>query len=170
MKRFVCAALTAALLIPSALAINARAHDDGDEPGPHHEMSEKMAGKMKEKLGLTDDQAAKLRDARKAHQEAMKPLMKALHDGFEKLESQLKSKAADQDIQATLDSLKSTRQSMASEQEKFHAALASFLTPTQQAKMVVTMGRRMHEMHERMEHRGKKGAPEAGDEKEEEGE
>ncbi|MDE2509682.1 MAG: hypothetical protein KGL74_01050, partial [Elusimicrobia bacterium] len=48
-------------------------------------------------------------------------------------------------IKATLASLKSARQEMTSEQEKFHDGLASFLTPTQQAKMVLGMAKHMRE-------------------------
>lgn len=147
MKRLVCAAFAAALLVPGTWALSARAHDEGSEEhaGPHHEMGEKMEERIKEKLGLTDDQAAKFKDARKAHGEATKPLHRKMRDGIAKLGDQLQDKASDGDIKATLDSLKSVRQAMSAEEEKFHDSLASFLTPTQQAKLVMGMAQHMHE-------------------------
>jgi Spy/CpxP family protein refolding chaperone len=146
MKRLICAALAATLLVPGMLAVSARAQDDGpdaqEQDGPkHHD----MADKIKEHLGLSDDQAAKFKDAMKAHMDAMKPLGEKLKAGMKSLHEQVKAKAADADIKATLDSLKANRQAMAAEQEKFHESLAAFLTPTQQAKMVLGMAQRMRQ-------------------------
>src|ERR1035437_6486026 len=100
MKRYICAALAAALLMPGMWAVSARAQDD-DAPPPeqseHHEGGKpdgaKMAEHMKKKLGLTDEQAAKFKDAMKAHGEAMKPLWQQAKDAMKKLAEQLKSKA-----------------------------------------------------------------------------
>lgn len=147
MKRLVCAAFAAALLVPGTWALSARANEEGAEEhaGPHHEMGGKMAERAKEKLGLTDEQAAKFKDAMKAHGEAVKPLHRKMRDGLAKLGDQLQDKASDSDVKATLDSLKSVRQAMTAEEEKFHDSLASFLTPTQQAKLVMGMAKHMHE-------------------------
>ena len=169
MKRYICAALAAALLAPGLLTVSARAQDDAPPPEQsEHQDAGKMADRMKEKLALTDDQAAKLKDAMKAHGDAMKPIGQQLKDGIKKLAGQIKSKATDADIQASLDSLKTARKAMADEQEKFHDGLAAFLTPTQQAKMAVGAAMRMH--REREEHgpkgkHGPKGADKGGDEK-----
>lgn len=164
MKRFIRAALAAAVLIPGAWALNARAEGgDHDGPPPHEAgmMGEKMAEKMKEKLGLTDDQAAKFKAAMKAHGDAVKPLHEKLRDGMKKLHGQVEAKASDADIKATLDSLKSTRKDMEAAQEKLHAEVSTILTPTQQAKMLLGM---MHRMHERMgEGKGRWGRGEKGE-------
>jgi len=146
MKRLVLAALAAALLTGTG-AIVARAHDD-DGPESEHAGPPMMGEKMKEKLGLTDDQAAKLKDAMKAHGEAMKPLHEKMHGLLKKLHEQVEEKASDADLKATLDELKAQRKTVMAEEETFHGTLAGFLTPTQQAKMVLGM---MHRMHERME-------------------
>lgn len=108
-------------------------------------MREKMEARAKEMLGLTDDQEAKFKDAMKAHGEAVKPLKRKLRDGMTKLGDQLQDKADDSAVKATLDSLKATRQAMTAEQEKFHDGLASFLTPTQQGKLVLGMAMKMHQ-------------------------
>lgn len=152
MKRYILAAAAAAAL--TAWTLPARAHDD-DKAGPHHgeEMDgpehhdpAKMMEKMKDKLGLSDDQAAKLKDAMKAHGDAMKPLHDAMHDGMKKLGEQLKSTADDKDISASLDALKAARASVQAEQDKLDATLKAFLTPTQRAKLL--MGMMMHMRHE----------------------
>lgn len=145
-KRMMSVALAASLFLPGAWALKASAHDEGGKGGEEHGMmGGDMGEKAKKHLGLTDDQAAKFKDAMKAHQEATKPLMRAMRDGMTKLKDQVSDKASDADIKKTLDGLKSSRQAMSDEQEKFHSALASFLTPTQQAKLVLGMAKRMHE-------------------------
>jgi Spy/CpxP family protein refolding chaperone len=164
MKRYLCAALAAALLTPGLWAVGARAQEDDAMPAEHaeHQDGGKMSDKMKERLGLTDDQAAKLKDAMKAHGDAMKPIGQQMKDGIKKLADQIKNKASDADIQASLDALKASRKAMADEQEKFHDALASFLTPTQRAKMLVGAAMKMH--RERGEH-GPKGPHRGADDK-----
>jgi Spy/CpxP family protein refolding chaperone len=163
MKRYLCAALAAALLMPGLWAVGARAQDD-DAPPPerseHHEggMPDggKMTDKIKKRLELTDGQAGKLKDAMKAHGEAVRPLVQRMKDGVKKLGGQLKAKAPDSDIQASLDALKAARKTMSDEQEKFQDALAGFLTPTQRAKMLIGLEMRMR--RERAD-RGPKGRP-----------
>lgn len=146
MKRLVCAAIAAALLVPGSWAVGARAKDGapGMRGGPR-EMGAKMEERAKAKLGLTDEQEAKFKDAMKAHMDAEKPLKRKMRDQMTKLGDQLQDKADDSAIKATLDALKDTRQAMTAEQEKFHDSLAAFLTPTQQAKLVVGMAMRMHQ-------------------------
>jgi Spy/CpxP family protein refolding chaperone len=171
MKRYICAALAAALLLPGMWAVSARAQDD-DAPPPeqseHHDGGKpdgaKMAEHMKKHLGLTDEQAAKFKDAMKAHGEAMKPLWQSAKDAMKKLAEQLKSKAPDADIQTSLDGLKAAHKAIAAEEEKFRDGLASFLTPTQRAKMAVGMAKRMQERGPRGKH-GPKGGDKDDDEK-----
>jgi Spy/CpxP family protein refolding chaperone len=165
MKRFICAAFAAALLIPGPGAINARAHDGAEEgeageraAPPPHGMPGKMDARMKEHLGLTDEQSAKLKDAMKANGEAMKPLFRQVRDAMTKLDDKVKDKAPDADIQAALDAVKAAHKAIAAHQEKFHETLASFLTPTQQAKMLLDMAARMRAGRKGPAARGRPGA------------
>ncbi|HXS99736.1 MAG TPA: Spy/CpxP family protein refolding chaperone [Elusimicrobiota bacterium] len=172
MKRYICAALAAALLAPAMLTVRARAQDDdaGSAAAEPQEGGKadhaKMAEHMKKRLELTDDQAAKLKDAMKAHHEGMQPLWQQVKDSMRKLGEQLKAKAPDSDIQSTLDSLKSAHKSIAAEEEKFQDSLG-FLTATQRAKMLMGM---MHMRRERMMHgkKGPKGADKDKDQDEDE--
>lgn len=142
MKRYICAALAAALLAPGLLAVGARAQDDdaGTEMAEPHDAAKgnhpMMAERMKKRLELTDDQAAKFKDAMKARHDAMQPLWKQAKDDMKKLGEQLKAKAPDTEIQASLDSLKADHKAVAAEEDKFQDSL-SFLTPTQRAKLLI---------------------------------
>lgn len=166
MKRYICAALAAALLMPGMWAVSARAQDDDAAPEMgEHQGGGKMLERMKDKLGLTDEQAGKLQASMKAHHEAMRPLWLQAKDTMKKLGEQLKSKAPDAEIQASLDALKSAHKEIAAEDEKFRDGLASFLTPTQRAKMTLGMAMRMRrELGEHEEHgpRGKRGPKPGG--------
>ena len=158
MKRYLCAVLAAALLAPALLAVNARAHDE--DAGPEAEEHEgapdhaKMAEHMKKRLQLTDEQAAKFKDAMKSHHDAMKPLWEKLKGDMKKLHDQVEAKAADAEVQASLDSLKADHKAAADEEGKFQDGL-SFLTPTQRAKLLLGA---MHVRRERRQGmRGPKG-------------
>ncbi len=150
MKRNLCAAFAAALLMPGLCAVNSRAQDG--EPAPS-EQSERpaagrqdgaaMAARMKARLGLTDDQAVKLRDAMKGHGAAMKPLFSQARKTAQKLAEQVRAQASDSDITASLDALKAAHKAIAEEETRFRDGLASFLTPTQRAKMALDAMRRM---------------------------
>jgi Spy/CpxP family protein refolding chaperone len=151
MKRYLCAVLAAALLAPGLMTVAARAQDDegGPEAAEPHEGRggvdhAKMQEHLKKHLELTDDQAAKLKDAMKAHHDAMKPLWDKVRADTRKLGEQVKAKASDSDVQASLDALKADHKAVAEADQKFHESL-SFLTPTQQAKMLLGMMRMRRE-------------------------
>lgn len=98
--------------------------------------------RWKAELGLTDEQAAKLKDARTAEKEALKPLRRELRDALAKLSDQVEDKASDKDIQASLDRVDRARKALRDEQEKTRAKNAALLTPTQRAKMALAFAKR----------------------------
>ena len=139
MKRLACAVMMGGLASGAWLAPAFCAQGGGGGPraggkGAHRMMSPE---KLKDNLGLSDEQLAKLEAARKAHAEAVKPLREQMKAGMEKLRGQVKNKAADADIQATMDELSQGRKSMQQAREKFQEDLKSFLNPTQRAKMLL---------------------------------
>ena len=170
MKRTVCAALAAALLAPGMWAATARAQDDdaGPEMAEHHDGGSAdhpmMGDRMKKRLELTDDQAAKFKDAMKAHHDAMQPLWESAKASMKKLGEQLKAKAPDSEIQASLDALKANHQAIAAEETKFQDGL-SFLTPTQRAKMLMGAMRMRREGMRGPGKRGPKGDNKKGGDK-----
>jgi len=141
-KRIVLAAILALALAPAMSTLRAEEQEQ-QEHG--------MKDKMKEKLGLTDDQVKKLDDLRASEKAEMKPLREKAHAIIEKLEGQVKSKASDSDIKATLDEAEANHAAVEQLEDKFKQSHQAILTPTQQAKML------LHRMkHERME-KGEKG-------------
>ena len=120
------------------------AHDDKEEEGKgreHHEMSME---KMQEKLGLSKDQAEKFAAAKKVMEESNKPMHEEMAAEMARLGQQLKNKADDKAIQATLDKLEKNHKAMDAAHEKFKAEMESVLTPTQRARMLMGMMERMH--------------------------
>ncbi len=161
MNRMTCAALVVGLAV-SGFAAPARAEDASqDEPGSaDHERHEWSASKLKDALGLSNEQVAKLDAAMKARAEAVKPLREQSKQQLEKLREQVKSKASDSDIQAALDQLEQTRKGMRDAMEKFKADAAAALTPTQRAKMALRMVDNMKKgWHGRGEGKRGKGKP-----------
>ena len=140
MKRIISAVLAVGLLAAGPLAGRVRAGEEkGGKDGEHAAHMEKM---MKERLGLSDDQAAKLKSAWEAEKAAVKPLRKQAKESRRKLEEQVRGLASDKDIQATLDQLDADRKAMMDAHQKVEATVASVLKPYQRAKMRLMMARR----------------------------
>ena len=125
------AALIGSLLLAS-LVSGARAAEKGGH--------EKEGGRF----GLSEDQEAKLREASLARRKAVALLREDLRDEVETLKRQVREEAGDKKIQGTLDRLQKLRKDMLAEKEKFKDKAASFLTPTQQAKLLMAMHGRKH--------------------------
>jgi Spy/CpxP family protein refolding chaperone len=151
MKLTAYAVIAAGFLAAVMGAGSARAEDgakkDGDGRRAH------FAEKMKERLGLTDDQAGKIKAAFEAQKAAIKPLREQQKAAARKLEEQIRDLASEKDIQATLDGMDATRKAMSAERQKLQAALAAVLKPSQRAKMRLMMASRMKHRHG---HRGGK--------------
>ncbi|HEX4048229.1 MAG TPA: periplasmic heavy metal sensor [Elusimicrobiota bacterium] len=138
MKRIICAVLAAGLLAAGPLAASAKGgeKDGGRREGRAMEM-------LKDRLGLTDDQAAKLKAAWEAQKKAVKDLRQQSREETRKLEGEVRDLASNKDIQETLDQLDANRKSMADERQKLEAASASILKPYQRAKLRLLLARRM---------------------------
>ncbi len=147
MKRTLFALLSAGLAFAaSAAPLRAQEEDSaGSAPPMMQGQSRMSAAKLKDKLGLTDDQVSKLDAARKAHQEAVKPLRERMKADIAKLREQVKSKASDAEIKATLDDLDGAWKGLRGAMEKLKSDSAAILTPTQQAKMTLWHVRRMRQ-------------------------
>jgi len=135
-RRVIAVAILALALAPAMQTLRAEEHEQGKK----HE--------WKEKLGLSDDQVKKLEDLRASEKAEMKPLRDKGHALVEKLEGQIKSKASDADIKATLDELAANHNSMEQIEDKSKESRSSILTPTQQAKMLVSRMKHHKKMEE----------------------
>jgi Spy/CpxP family protein refolding chaperone len=170
MKRIISTA-TAAGLLAGALMLPAQLRAE-DKPGDKRESKEKggheeMAAHMREKLGISEEQEAKLKIARRARRDKSAVAMTELGAATRKLQDQLEDKVPEKDLTATLDRVAAARQALRAEEDRFEAAAASILTPTQRAKMVLAMKAHMHGRGPGGMHGGKRGEKGGKDEKEE---
>lgn len=148
MKRIISVAAVSlfagALMLPAAL--RAQGKPEG-KPGEHAEKGWKMeyfSEPMREKLGISEEQQARLKAARRTKRDAAAAAMTELAANTRKLQDQLEDKAPETDLSATLDKIAAVRKSMRAAEETLQASLSSILTPTQRAKMIVAMQARMH--------------------------
>lgn len=138
--------LAGALLLPAVL----RAEDGSKgKPGAYEKKGGKEGFKerVREKFGISEEQAAKLKAARRAKRDGIAAAHADSAAAMRKLKDQLEDKASDKELSATLGKLAEARKKMRAEKDKFEAALSSILTPTQRAKMAMKMKGRMGKMH-----------------------
>jgi Spy/CpxP family protein refolding chaperone len=105
-------------------------------------------GMWKEKMGLTVDQAAKLKDLMKNQREETRALADQMKVDMDTLKLKVDSKASDDQIKTLLDNLSAQKKKMQAKREEFINQAKGILTPTQQAKFLLAMkehGRWGHE-------------------------
>jgi len=145
--RIICLAAAGAFAAASWLTPPASAKDaPAKSAAMDSDRSDKRVEKLKKKLDLTDEQAAKLKEAWKGQREAVKPLRERMKKELEQLKTQVDKKASDSEIQATLDQLKASREEMRAQMKKTLESTEAILTPTQRAKMALTMAKKRRKM------------------------
>lgn len=126
--------------------------------------------RMAKKLDLTSAQVDQLKKYAGAHREAMAPLMKQAKEQMRSLRDLVEKKASDAELTAALAKLKSTRKTIQAENDKHMDQTGAVLTPMQQAKTALWMGKqagkKMRHMRERRGHRGGDRDDRHGDEEE----
>lgn len=137
MKR-VISTVTAAGLLAGALLLPSMIRAEG-----HGE-------RFREKFGITEEQGAKLKAARRARRDAAAASRTELKAAMNKLSDQIEDKASDKELTATLDRIVALRKARRAEAEKFEAGVSAILTPAQRAKMLVAM--KHHGMKRGMRH------------------
>jgi TolA-binding protein len=91
----------------------------------------------KEKLGLSADQDRKLVAALESKDTDLQPRRDELRGAMRRLQTQVTENAAEKDVEATLQRLARLRRLIALREDQFDAETASFLTPSQSAKLLV---------------------------------
>lgn len=107
--------------------------------GMHEGREQEGLANMKEKLGLSEDQAKKLKALQESQGKDMKTLQRKMRDLMAKLEDQVDDKATDSALDATLKELKVAQKEMMAAHEKLQEAREAILTPTQRAKGLLMM-------------------------------
>ena len=145
----VCAAALASLLAVPLSATEGHKADKDHAKAVAESGHHRMADRMKEKLGLNDEQAKKLDAAWQEHRKAVESLQEQLHKALRKVHGELEIEAPDKDIQTALDQVEKARESLRAEADKLKKNMEALLTPTQRAKMLL--------MREKMMRRGARG-------------
>lgn len=147
MKRTVYIGCFIATLAFGAIVTTHVFGDDQNLAGPH-QMAMNKGGDpsksdqprldmLKEKLGLSDDQVAKLKEVFKNQRESTKPIREKMRADMQELQNKRKAKASDADLKTTLDALAADRQDMQVARQKLQDQIREILTPEQQAKFVL---------------------------------
>lgn len=137
MKRII-STVTAAGLLTGALMLPADLRAEG-KPGAGKGGKETFIEKMREKFGISEEQEAKLKAARRARRDADAAVHADMQAAIRKLSDQLEDEASEKDLSATLDKILAGRKALRAEEDKFEAALISILTATQRAQMLVAL-------------------------------
>jgi Spy/CpxP family protein refolding chaperone len=127
--------LSLGALTASAGALGA--DDDASGPKDSPACSERKFNPLRERLGLSDEQAAKLKSVFEGERKAAAPLHDALRVNLEKLRWQVDAKAGSKDIAATLNLVEAIRKALNDAHDKVTASLAAILTPEQRARMLL---------------------------------
>lgn len=121
--------LILAALFALAAAVPASAHDRKD--------------KWKEKLELTDDQAAKLEKAFASVKEEGSKLRQERREAVKALKELVKKDAPEKELTAALEGLEKSSQALYDNRRKMIEAAKSILTPKQQAKAALLLEKKM---------------------------
>lgn len=114
---------------------------DGSKEKKDQAVSQCAKGKIARRLGLTEDQAKKMKEFQKTKREAVAPLRKKLKEEMSSLRELVRDEAGDKEIQASLTRLAEARKALQAENEKFIKNLETVLTPSQRAKVLLAMGK-----------------------------
>jgi Spy/CpxP family protein refolding chaperone len=103
----------------------------------------------KEKLGITDEQAAQIKSALKSEKENITPLIARLHDARAELRTAIRaSDANESSVRAASAKVAAVEADIAVERLKLHSKIAPVLTDEQRAKLS-QMGSKLDELIER---------------------
>ncbi|MBI3299874.1 MAG: hypothetical protein HYZ75_17045 [Elusimicrobia bacterium] len=119
--------VAAALALPSSAAAPVE-ESEREAPG---------GAQWKEKLGLSAEQARKFLAAEEARETDVKTLRDGLSAAIVKLHSLLTDGAPEKDVQEALAAVAKRRKALADRNDQFDAAISSYLTASQRAKLLV---------------------------------
>jgi Spy/CpxP family protein refolding chaperone len=124
-----------------------------------HQIEERFASRVQEQLGLSDEQAAKLRATSQQYGGKRRELRARQRSLHRALAAQLQpGVAANQDSVARLaDAMVESKLAAAQITRDEQKALARYLTPVQRARLLVMRDRFRHRVKEAREHHGRHG-------------
>ncbi len=93
--------------------------------------------KMKEKLGLSDDQVTKIKAVFADSKKNIEPLKKQYEADLKSLKDKVKAGVADSELKILLDALQADDQKMMDARKNIMEQMKAILTPLQQAKDII---------------------------------
>jgi Spy/CpxP family protein refolding chaperone len=93
----------------------------------------------KDKFGLSDSQAGKLKDLFKKHRGETQAVVDQIKIDLDTLKLKVDTKASDDQVQALLDALKADQKKFRAQTDAFTDQLKPILTPTQRAKFLLAV-------------------------------
>lgn len=159
MKRIVTL-MTFSLALMLALPVVAQPRGGGMRGKPTPEMMEKMkevrGELLREKAGLSEEKAQQVEAVLDANHEQRMELRDVMHSNMEALRQLLNDDSNDQEaFAAALLAVKETRKALQDLREEELEAATQFLTPKEQAKVIVSLKRMHHKARKFMKRQGK---------------
>ena len=127
-------AVIAALAIGCLFALNGRAAQSASADGP---IGSKLRERVKEKLNLTDDQLAQIKQQLKSEKGNITGLLTRMHDAHTGLRTEIqKPNASETSVREAAAKLSAVESDLAVERLKLHGKISPILTADQRAKLV----------------------------------
>jgi Spy/CpxP family protein refolding chaperone len=95
-----------------------------------------------EKLGLSDDQVARIKAVRAAHRRASRELAGKVRRDVQNLRDMVESGSSDSELSAAISTLKQDREAQRREREALSDDLGAVFTPAQDARYILEMSGR----------------------------
>jgi Spy/CpxP family protein refolding chaperone len=122
--------------------------------------------KLKDKLGLTDDQVTQMKDLFRTQMAAGKTIQDQMKLDIDTLQQKVDAKASVAELQKSLDALAADRKAMQASRENMETQVNKILTTVQQAKLILGMQNRGGQFMQRLMNRRKmnqgNSSPDAG--------
>lgn len=124
--------LATALVLGGLTTFNLRAAESAPGGPPHGQMRERI----KEKLGLTDDQIARIKEQLKSEKDNITSLMTRLREAHATLRNEIQNtNATETSVREAAAKLSVVESDLAVERLKLHGKISPILTPEQRAKL-----------------------------------
>lgn len=124
--------IAAALAVAGFVALETPAIGASPHPGFRHQMIERV----KERLGLTEEQSAQIKEAILSDKDAIADLVERMHEARTELRDTIRSTDATEDaVRAAADKLAVVQSDAAVQRMKSHAKISPILTDEQRSKI-----------------------------------
>ncbi len=141
LKSMFVSGIVAGAILSIAVLSYAGDNKEGDKGFKGPDGSQRIL-RMKDKLGLTDDQVKKITVIFDVEKTGMKALLKQRGDDLKTLGEKVKTGAKDEELLPLITAVQTDNQNLMTEGKKDLDQVKEILTPTQQAKWILSMNNR----------------------------